>query len=431
MSEGSRPLAVVTGASSGIGRELARRAAHDGYDLVVVARRGDRLVELATELSATASVTPVVADLATTEGVDALLTVLGDRQVEILVDNAGVGGRGRFAVERDLQADLDMVALDVTAVVRLTGALLPGMLDRGHGRILIVGSIAGYLPGPGQAVYHASKAFVRAFGLALAEETRETGVHVTVLSPGPVATEFAAAAGYPEGEVHASPLMPMVPATDVARVGWEALMAGRPEVIPDLSTRIGLQALRFLPWRLVARSAGPSRQAGTPRWLPRPQDYSAPVAYRPPAGWYRRLNHLGVPLTSLGWAPQGAVTLEVRGRRTGKPRRVPILVTEHEGAEYLVALAGEAQWLRNVRAADGYAVLRRRKARPVRLHELPVEERPPVLAAYIEAARRRSGPETADVAIRRYFGVDHPGPEDLTRIAPRYPVLRAEPVQLG
>lgn len=257
MNGPGRPLAVVTGASSGIGWELAALAARDGYDLLVVARREDRLVELADQLAGTASVTPAPADLATPHGVQRVLSCLDGRPVEVLVHSAGVGGRGRFTVDRGLQADLAMLALDVTAVVALTGALLPGMLDRGHGRVLTVASIAGYLPGPGQAVYHASKAFVRSFGLALAEETRGTGVTVTTLSPGPVRTEFAATAGHEE-EVRGSLLMPVLTARQVAEAGWAGLLAGRPEVVPDLGTRIGLQSLRFLPWRLVARTTAPA-----------------------------------------------------------------------------------------------------------------------------------------------------------------------------
>ncbi len=268
MNRPARPLAVVTGASSGIGRELAALAAREGYDLVVVARREGRLATLADQLAGPASVTPLVADLASPDGVQRLLSHLDGQPVEVLVNNAGVGGRGRFSVERDLQADLAMLALDVTAVVALTGAILPGMLDRGSGRILNVASIAGYLPGPGQAVYHASKAFVRSFGLALAEETRGTGVSVTTLSPGPVRTEFAAAAGYAEGEVRGRPLMPVLSAGDVAAAGWAGLLAGHPEVVPDLGTRIGLQTLRFLPWRLVARST--ARASARPQPDPDP-----------------------------------------------------------------------------------------------------------------------------------------------------------------
>ncbi|NHU48465.1 MBL fold metallo-hydrolase [Rhodococcus sp. A14] len=160
------------------------------------------------------------------------------------------------------------------------------------------------------------------------------------------------------------------------------------------------------------------------RWL-HPQDYSGGGSYRPPAGWYRRLNPVGVPLTTLGLAPRDAVTLEVRGRRTGRPRRIPILVTRHEGVDYLVALAGESQWVRNVRAAGGEAVLRRRGTRRARLEEVPMAQRAPVLAAYLEAGRRRSGEPAAREQAKWYFGLEEPAtPERLAELAPRYPVFR-------
>jgi deazaflavin-dependent oxidoreductase (nitroreductase family) len=132
-----------------------------------------------------------------------------------------------------------------------------------------------------------------------------------------------------------------------------------------------------------------------------------------------------VPLTTLGLAPKDAVTLEVRGRRTGRLRRTPVLVTRFEGEEYLVALAGESQWARNVRAADGVAVIRRRGSRAVRLVEVPVEERAPILAAYLEAGRRRSGEPAGRMQARWYFGLeDTPTVHQLATLAPRYPVFR-------
>jgi deazaflavin-dependent oxidoreductase (nitroreductase family) len=156
-----------------------------------------------------------------------------------------------------------------------------------------------------------------------------------------------------------------------------------------------------------------------------PQNYAHRTAYRPPAAWYRRLNWLGVPLTSLGLAPRDAVTLQVRGRSSGKPRRTPILRTPYRGADYLVALAGESQWVRNVRAAAGQAVIRRRTAHRVRLQELPPEERPEVIAAYLHRGRQRSGAEAAAKQARYYFGLD-PGAsvEDIRAVADYYPVFR-------
>ena len=224
-----RPLALVTGAASGIGRGLARVASRDGYDVVMVARRAERLSALAEELS-----------------------VRGTRcwPVDILVNDAGVGGRGG-AVERALKDDLAMIQLNVVSLVRLTGLLLPGMVVRHRGGILNVASIAGYLPGPGQAVYHATKAFVRSFGLALSEETRGTGVRVTALCPGPVDTEFRAVAGYGDAPLRRSPLMPVLSADRVAVAGWRGLA----EVVPDRGTRLGAACP-------AVRSVAPGRSNG-------------------------------------------------------------------------------------------------------------------------------------------------------------------------
>ncbi len=158
-----------------------------------------------------------------------------------------------------------------------------------------------------------------------------------------------------------------------------------------------------------------------------PQDYSARTVYRRPANWYLRTNGLGVFLTSLGWAPRGAVALGVRGRKSGKVRRIPILAIPHDGAEHLVALAGESQWVRNVRAAGGRVSLRRGRRRDVVLHELPVEERAPVLRAYLEFAKGLGGEKSAAQQARFYFGVAlDASPEELAAIAPHYPVFRIE-----
>jgi deazaflavin-dependent oxidoreductase (nitroreductase family) len=158
----------------------------------------------------------------------------------------------------------------------------------------------------------------------------------------------------------------------------------------------------------------------------KPQDYSGRTAYRPPAGWYREVNNrLGVLLTSLGLAPRDAITLEVRGRRSGKPRRVPVLQTPYRGEDHLVALAGESEWVRNVRAAQGRAVIRRRKARRVRLVEVPPEERPPVISEYLRRGAERSGSKGASEQARYYFGLGpEPSLEEIRSIADRYPVFR-------
>jgi deazaflavin-dependent oxidoreductase (nitroreductase family) len=158
-----------------------------------------------------------------------------------------------------------------------------------------------------------------------------------------------------------------------------------------------------------------------------PQNYAARTTYRPPAAWYQRFNKIGVPLISLGLAPHDAVVLEVRGRKSGKTRRTPILRTRHESSDYLVALAGEAQWVRNVRAAEGDAAIRHRLRRDVLLHELPPSERAPVIGAYIAAARRRSKDKAAAKAVRFYFGLDlNASADDIAEIASYYPVFLIE-----
>jgi short-subunit dehydrogenase len=247
---------VVTGASSGIGRELARLAAKAGYDAVLVARRQERLDALAAELAGTGvTARPVVADLSQTSGVDRVLASLAGAPVDVLINDAGVGGRGAFAVERDLALDLAMIRLDVLALVELTGRLLPGMVER------VAAGCSTCPPSPATCPV-ASKAFVKSFSLALAEETRGTGVRVSTLCPGPVRTEFAEAAGYRAGEVRSNALMPIRSAAEVAAAGWDGLMAGRSLVVPDLPTRIGVQALRFVPWQWVMRTAVHPRRDG-------------------------------------------------------------------------------------------------------------------------------------------------------------------------
>lgn len=157
----------------------------------------------------------------------------------------------------------------------------------------------------------------------------------------------------------------------------------------------------------------------------KPQGYSTRTTYRPPAAWYQRLNWLGVLLTSLGLAPRDAVTLQVRGRTSGKTRRIPILRTRHHGSDYLVALAGESQWVRNVRAAHGRAVIRRRRTWRVRLQELAPAGRGEVIAACLRAGGKRSGAQANAEQARYYFGLEPQAtPADIAAIVDYYPVFR-------
>jgi short-subunit dehydrogenase len=188
--------ALVTGASSGIGEHFARQLAERGYDLVLVARRADRLEKLASELPTTAHV--LACDLADeAAGLPAKVKELG-LEVDLLVNNAGFGLRGHF-VQSDAERDAEMVRLNCEAVVVLTRAFLPRMVERGRGGVITVASTAGMQPLPYESVYSASKAFALTFSDALHAELRGTGVRVLAVNPGPVRTEWQQVAGYEEG----------------------------------------------------------------------------------------------------------------------------------------------------------------------------------------------------------------------------------------
>ena len=190
--------ALVTGASSGIGLELARLFAHDGYDLILVARSVEKLDRLGAELSARHGIRArtVGADLGSPDAPGAIAETLKQAavRIDVLVNNAGYGVHGPFA-KTELQTELDLLRVNVVALTHLTKLLLPTMLARRAGRILNVASTAGFQPGPLMAVYSASKAYVLSFSEALAEELAGTGVTVTTLCPGPVLTGFQARAG--------------------------------------------------------------------------------------------------------------------------------------------------------------------------------------------------------------------------------------------
>jgi uncharacterized protein len=192
--------AVVTGASSGLGREFARALALRGYPVLAVARREERLHALADEVGASGGqLEPLVADLSTSAGVEALLARAASLEVELLVNNAGVATYGPFA-STPAERELELVRLNVQAIVALTRGLLPALLARGQGGVLNVASQMAFQPMPYFAAYAASKAFVLSFSEALAEELRGTGVRVTAVAPGFVATEFAEVAGSLEPE---------------------------------------------------------------------------------------------------------------------------------------------------------------------------------------------------------------------------------------
>jgi uncharacterized protein len=246
---------LVTGASSGIGVELARQLAARGLGVTVVARRSDRLRALADSLASSFGVRAeaIAADLSDPDGrshvVDSLAS-LGLR-VDVLVNNAGVGTFGPVASATP-SAEVGIVRIDVEAVVDLCTRFVPGMVERGSGAILNVASTAAYQPMPGQACYAAAKAFVLSYSQALRAEVRGAGVTVTTLCPGPVETEFAAASGLDiQVAKDTVPRSTWVPASQVASAGVEGLARGRAEVVPGLSNRIGTVAGRFTPRRVL------------------------------------------------------------------------------------------------------------------------------------------------------------------------------------
>lgn len=243
-------LAVVTGASGGIGEALAAGLAAGGADLVLVARSADKLDEIAARLGARygVTVTTHVADLATESGVDGVLAALEGSRVDVLVANAGVGWHGEFAEQSD-EGIVRQIALNQTAVVRLTRAFLPGMLARGVGGVMTVASTAAFQPTPHMALYGATKAFVLSFTEAIWQETRGTGVRVLALCPGPTATGFFDAAGgasFLEGGRQT--------ADEVARVGLAAFARnGGPTVVSGAKNAVLASAHRFVPRGLMAR----------------------------------------------------------------------------------------------------------------------------------------------------------------------------------
>jgi short-subunit dehydrogenase len=223
-------LALVTGASSGIGLELARQFAEHGYDLIVTAE-DDELAAAEASLAGTgATVRAVKADLATYDGVERLWAAVaeGGRPLDAAALNAGIGVNGDFTRDIPLEDDLRLIAVNVTAVVHLAKRVLSGMVERGSGRVLITSSVAATMPGPYYATYAASKAFLQSFAQAIRFELKDTGVTVTALQPGPTDTEFFERAGMEDTK--AGQGKKDDPA-EVAKDGFEALLAGKDHVI--------------------------------------------------------------------------------------------------------------------------------------------------------------------------------------------------------
>ncbi len=246
---------MVTGASSGIGSEIARQLARRGLGVTLVARREDRLRTLADELSSTCNIRAEVVscDLTERSSRDRLAQALDDRglTVDVLVNNAGFGTTG-LAHQMDRDRELGMIRTNVEALVDLCMIFGRGMADRGGGAILNVASTAAFQPVPGQAAYAATKSFVLSYSHSLRAELGRSGVSVTVLCPGPVDTEFADTAGFEAGEAEgAAPKFMWIPADRVAQEAVDGLARGKAVVIPGLANRLTAIGGYFAPRRVV------------------------------------------------------------------------------------------------------------------------------------------------------------------------------------
>ncbi|MBW4605386.1 MAG: SDR family NAD(P)-dependent oxidoreductase [Calothrix sp. FI2-JRJ7] len=242
------PLAVVTGASNGIGYELAKQFARNGFDLLITAT-GSNIEEVAKEIAQTskAEIETVQADLAAYEGVETLYNKIKslNRPVDAIAINAGVGVGGDFARETDLQDELNLINLNVVSSVHLAKRVVKDMLERGKGKILFTSSIAAIMPGPFEAVYAASKAFIQSFSLSLRNELKDTGITVTALQPGPTGTNFFHRADMDDTKAGAGP---KDDPAEVAKQGFEALMAGKESVVAgSIMTKIQGAVAKVLP----------------------------------------------------------------------------------------------------------------------------------------------------------------------------------------
>ena len=243
-----RPLAVITGASSGIGYELAKLAAQDGYDLIIAAD------EPAIEEAAQAfrqigvEVTAVQADLSTFEGVDKLCDEIGGRPVDALLANAG-RGLGHAFLDQDFKDIMKVIDTNIVGALSLIHKLVPAMRDAGQGRVLFTGSIAGLMPGSFQAVYNGSKAFIDSFSFALRNELKDTGVSVTVLMPNATDTHFFERADLMDTKVGQGkkddPAM-------VAKAGYEAMKKGEGDVVPGLKNKLQAAMTAITPQSVLA-----------------------------------------------------------------------------------------------------------------------------------------------------------------------------------
>jgi uncharacterized protein len=255
--------AVVTGASSGIGADIARELARRGHGITLVARREDRLRDLAAELSGAVRVEVIACDVADPDARARLLDTVAERglTVDILVNNAGIGTIG-FVAKTPVADEIAQARVNVEAVIDLTTRAAQQMVPRGRGAILNVGSTAGFHPFPGQSGYAGTKAFVKTYTEGVRGELAGTGVTVATLCPGPVHTEFLAVAGMDEKKFAAAfPKFLWLPSRDVARIGVEALDGDGGEVIAGLRNKLATRLMQAMPRRVLLSAFGKQHPA--------------------------------------------------------------------------------------------------------------------------------------------------------------------------
>lgn len=258
MTTDAGKTALITGASSGIGRELATLFAKDGYNLVLVARREDKLQDIAEKFKqqfGTSSITVIEKDLSNPDAPQEIYDEVLRQNITVntLVNNAGFGEYGKFATETDLQKELNVIQVNLTALVHLTKLFLKDMVGRNEGKILMLGSIASIMPNPMMAVYGATKSFIYSFSEAIRNEVKDTDITITVLMPPATDTDFFNRAGA-MNTVAQDQARSMDPA-DVAKEGYEALMKGKDKAIAGFQTKLQAAAFRVLPDSVVAGAA--------------------------------------------------------------------------------------------------------------------------------------------------------------------------------
>ncbi len=260
MAVAAKPLALVTGASSGIGLELARECARNGFDLVIAADRPT--AEARTELeSLGAKVTPIEADLATADGVAQLYSAVRGQTVDVLVANAG-HGLGNAFLDQSFEDITHVIDTNITGTLALIHQVGRDMRARGAGRILIVGSIAGLMPGAFSAVYNGTKAFIDSFSLALRNELKDTGVTVTCLMPGGTETDFFERADMMDTKIGTEQKQDP---GEVARIGFKAMMDGEAQVVAGMMNKMRAAAASVTPATALAEQHRKQAQPGTAR----------------------------------------------------------------------------------------------------------------------------------------------------------------------